>query len=283
LTTIATGKKLTKLGGGRISSANLSMQAGSTLAINAGTVSTSSITGDGAVEIHSGSLLSLESATAASKISALKFDGVTDAWQGKLDLKNSSLVVQATSTTLQGAFDTIVNQIRMGRAPGGQGITSSAATRDTAIGAILNNNGSGGVLYSSFFGQSVDANSILIRYTFNGDLDLDGIIDADDYAKMDAGFVQKLNGWANGDLDYNGKINADDYFLMDRAFSNQSSLPAPAALAFGPTNVPEPDLAAATAIFGALILRRRGSRRGASSSSARCSVGTTRRISSMLV
>src|SRR5207302_3540237 len=69
-----------------------------------------------------------------------------------------------------------------------------------------------------------------------------------------------------------------DFFLMDHAFAAQSSLPAP--LAFGPTNVPEPFLPLFAAL-GLLILRRRGSIRGASGSSARCSVGMTRKISSM--
>ncbi len=130
-------------------------------------------------------------------------------------------------------------------------------------------------------GQNVDANSILIRYTLNGDMNLDGAIDADDYARIDAGFAHQLSGWGNGDLDYSGSINADDFFLIDHAFANQSSLPMP--LALGPTNVPDPSLAAPIAALGLLALRRRGSLRGASSSSAKCSVGITRKISSMLV
>src|SRR5207245_5393090 len=139
----------------------------------------------------------------------------------------------------------------------GQGITSSTAasdaTRSSGIGAILNVNGSGGVLYNTFFGQSVDANSILIRYTLNGDLDLNGVIDADDYARIDAGFAQKLTGWINGDLDYGGNINADDFFLIDQAFASQSSLPAP--LALGPVNVPESCFAALIAGFLGLLMR----------------------------
>ena len=197
--------------------------------------------------MHSGGKVQLLSPTNASKVSALSFDGATNAWQGQLDIKDSSLIVQTTAATRQSVFATILNQIRMGRNSGamrwfGEGIASSAASRDgsrsTALGAILNDNGSGGALYTTFFGQAVDINSILIRYTFNGDLDLDGGIDADDYARMDAGFAQKLTGWGHGDLDYSGVINADDFFLIDHAFAAQTPLPAP--LAFGATSVPEP-------------------------------------------
>ena len=262
-TIVAAAKKLTKLGGGALNAANISMGSGSTLAVNAGSLFASSITGDGAVEIHSGSQLTLESATAASKVAALSFDGSTNAWQGTLDLTNSSLIVEASSVTRQTVLDTILNQIRTGRNSGatrwaGQAITSSTAaddsTRISGIGAILNDDGSGTVLYSTFFGQPVDINSILIRYTFNGDLNLDGDIDSDDYALLDAGFAQKLTGWANGDLDYSGTINADDFFLIDLAFANQSTLPAPLALA--PMNVPEPSFVAWIAAFGLVGLLR---------------------------
>ncbi|HEV8292116.1 MAG TPA: DNRLRE domain-containing protein, partial [Tepidisphaeraceae bacterium] len=199
-TSVAAEKQIAKLGGGRLNTSNISMGSGATLAVNAGSLFASSISGSGALEIHTGSQLTLESASAASKIATLTFDGSPNAWQGKLDLKNSSLIVQATAATRQTIFDAIVNQIRTARNStatrwGGQGITSSAAAADanrtSGIGAILNDNGSGGLLYSTFFGQSVDIKSILIRYTLNGDLDLDGGIDADDYARMDSGYLQK--------------------------------------------------------------------------------------------
>ncbi|HEV8607086.1 MAG TPA: alkaline phosphatase family protein [Tepidisphaeraceae bacterium] len=286
--TVDPGKKVTKQNSGTLAAGNISLASGATLAVSAGSVSANSITGAGALEIHASSRLTLNAGAGASKVSALNFDGSTNNWQGQLDLKNNSLIIQAASANRLAVLDTILNQIRTARNStstrwAGQGIASSTAasdsTRISGIGAILNDNGSGGVLYSSFFGQPVDINSILIRYTFNGDLDLDGGIDADDYARIDAGFAQKLTGWRNGDLNYSGSINADDFFLIDQAFSGQTAgMPPPA---FGPMNVPEPSFAALMAALGLLGLRRRGSPRGPSSS--RCSIGTTRRISSMLV
>jgi len=84
-------------------------------------------------------------------------------------------------------------------------------------------------------------NTILIRYTYTGDLNLDLDIDADDYALMDAGFATHAANYQSGDINLDGAINADDFFLIDRAFSNQGALlstlhtaaiPEPSTLAF---------------------------------------------------
>src|SRR5678815_4855645 len=73
----------------------------------------------------------------------------------------------------------------------GPGINSSAAAanaaRNTGLAAILNDNGSGVPLMATLNAQSVDANSLLFKYTYDGDSDLDGDVDVDDYARMHAG------------------------------------------------------------------------------------------------
>src|SRR5207237_4744922 len=91
-------------------------------------------------------------------------------------------------------------------------------------------------IYPSFDGQSVGTNDILVKYTYTGDADLDGDVDADDYAQIDAGFASHLSGYRNGDFNYSGAINSDDFFLIDDAFSDQAaplSLNQP-ALSFSP-------------------------------------------------
>jgi len=113
------------------------------------------------------------------------------------------------------------------------------------LGILLNDNGAGAPRYPNFGGLSADANSILVKYTLVGDLDLDGDVDADDYSRIDAGYAQHLSGYWNGDLDYNGRINADDFFAIDRAFSSplnqragaliapSAAVPEPAAIGLG--------------------------------------------------
>ena len=57
-----------------------------------------------------------------------------------------------------------------------------------------------------------------------------GVFDADDYAKIDAGFASHLTGYRNGDFNFSGgSPNSDDYFQIDRAFHNQGAALSSAA------------------------------------------------------
>src|SRR5439155_1191848 len=145
------------------------------------------------------------------------------------------LILRSSSATKNALLSSIGGYIRSGRNRGawnGPGVRSSAAagngSHNTGLAAILNDNGSGGAIFGAFNGQSVDANSILIKYTYDGDSDLDGDVDADDYARIDSGFAQKNNpgfvaSYRTGDFDYSNSVNSDDFFLIDRAFSTQGS------------------------------------------------------------
>jgi GH43 family beta-xylosidase len=53
-----------------------------------------------------------------------------------------------------------------------------------------------------------------------GDADLNGVVNFDDYVRIDNGFTNNLTGWANGDFDGNGQVNFDDYVLIDQSFNN---------------------------------------------------------------
>jgi hypothetical protein len=133
----------------------------------------------------------------------------------------------------------------------GNGLASSAAATDllhaTTLGVIVNDNGSGGVIRSTLDGQSVDVNTVLVKYTYTGDADLDGDIDADDYARIDGGFASHLSGYRNGDFNFSGGTpNSDDYFQIDRAFYNQG-----AALSSAVTPPPTVAFAASSTIVSA--------------------------------
>src|SRR5205814_6783194 len=72
-----------------------------------------------------------------------------------------------------------------------------------------------------FAGQTVDATTVLVKYTYVGDADLDGAITSNDYFQIDTGFLANRTGWINGDFDYSGSINSNDYFDIDLNFLNQ--------------------------------------------------------------
>jgi len=152
---------------------------------------------------------------------------------------------------------------------GPTGIISTAAANQsshlTALGMIVNDNGSGaplygsgGVLAGSFESQSPVDGDVLVKYTYYGDTNLDGKVDASDYSRIDAAFLADqtnpaaYTGWYNGDFNYDGVINGSDYTLIDNAFNTQgavlaSEIAAPSAVetseiapAAGTSAVPEP-------------------------------------------
>ncbi|HEV8377938.1 MAG TPA: DNRLRE domain-containing protein, partial [Tepidisphaeraceae bacterium] len=263
---IAGGKTITKSGTGTLdASGGISGTAGGTLVIEQGTVEARYFNGFvSRFSAGSRGVIKPDGTIAAtSKLLSLEFDGQPGAWQGQFDLTNNALIIQSDSANRMVVLARIADQIEFARNSGptlwsGQGITSSFAADSSGImglAVLLNDNGAGGPRYSTFSGLSADTNSILVKYTLVGDLDLDGDIDADDYSKIDAGYAQHLTGYWKGDLDYSGRINADDFFAIDRAFSSSFNQPGGAAIAPGAA-VPEPAAVGFGVIFTAVFALR---------------------------
>jgi autotransporter-associated beta strand protein len=123
---------------------------------------------------------------------------------------------------------------------------------------VLGISGSATTLWNQ---QTVDATSILVMYTYAGDLNLDGSINADDYAWIDLySPVPGAFGYTHGDINYDGSINADDYATIDLNSTRQTgsfatgARPAPIATL---TAVPEPSGLLVAAAAGSLLIRRR--------------------------
>ncbi|WP_428938187.1 hypothetical protein [Fontivita pretiosa] len=92
--------------------------------------------------------------------------------------------------------------------------------------------GPGDPFYTSFAGETVSGNEVLVKFTYFGDADLTGVIDATDYSLIDNGYVNRLTGWINGDFDYSGVIDATDYALIDNAYINQGGPLAESTVAY---------------------------------------------------
>ncbi len=197
---------------------------------------------------------------------SLSFDGASGAWQGLLDLANNDMIVH------NGVLADISSQITQGY-NGGQwngsaGIisTSAAATQNTALAVELNDDGTGNPLITQFDGESVGPTDVLIKYTYFGDANLDGVVNGSDYTLIDNGFNNQLTGWRNGDFNYDGVVNGDDYTLIDNAFNTQGApLMAQAQkmiagdtalITAANSSVPEPASLAAAMGIGLLLTRR---------------------------
>ena len=158
-----------------------------------------------------------------------------------VDIATHSMIVLGTLASRAGVLANIRSWIRSGRNGGawnGGGIISTAAaadsSRNTGLAAIINDRGDGSVVRSELGGVPVDANSILIKWTYNGDSDLNGIINADDYARLDLAFASGSGptDYFSGDFNYSNTTNSDDYFLIDKAYSGQGTVLSDGPAAF---------------------------------------------------
>lgn len=134
------------------------------------------------------------------------------------DLQGKDLVINTTAANRQVAFDWINQLVQEGR-----GFTDSTIGGSPLMNwvAVLNDNGAGAPLVTRFADQAVDASSILVKYTWRGDVNLDGEVNLGDYFIVDSGYLGKGRGYAKGDVNLDGEINLNDYFLVDSAYLNQ--------------------------------------------------------------
>jgi hypothetical protein len=74
---------------------------------------------------------------------------------------------------------------------------------------------------SEFAGVAVDESATLLKYTYVGDANLDGQVDALDYERVDLAIGDSnVLGVAAGDLNYDTLVNALDYELIDLNIGN---------------------------------------------------------------
>ena len=180
---------------------------------------------------------------------------------GVIDV-NSWLFVDGTQAGRDVAYEQVIDQLRGARNAkwAATGITSSAARSDpsgmTGLAAILNDNGDGAPIFTHFASgtQAATEDFTIVKYTWNGDANLDGIVNADDYFLADSGYITQKKGWYNGDFNYDGIINADDYFLIDSAYIAQSAV---LWHSHSPIPIPEPAFLSCFAVAALFALTRR--------------------------
>ena len=182
---------------------------------------------------------------------------------GTLDLTTSNLVVDYDTTSPMAAIAAMVASGLSGGTWNGMGITSADAAAEpdglTAVGVLDNTDEKVGGK-TAFEGEPVDATAVLVKYTWWGDANLDGVVDANDYDVIDKNFLFTPEpdnmGWWTGDYNYDGVIDANDYDRIDRAFLFQAGpLGAGDRAASVPT--PEPATLALLAVGALALVRRR--------------------------
>lgn len=219
--------------------------------------------------------------------------GSIAAQRGSIDLNDNKMVIDYFGD-LGSATSNIRSTIRGAFSSGtwaGQGLTSSLAINDAqkikavAYWEATDLLGLSGSDTAMWFGQPVDATSLLLATTYIGDLNFDGKVNGDDYALLDRslllygvstgvdprGISTGTATWVNGDVNYDGIIDASDFALIDKTYSLLNGGLSPDFLAmreaqFGEeyvthllASVPEPTSVGLLGIGGgaALIKRRR--------------------------
>ncbi len=239
-----------------------------------------------------------------SVVSGINIASSGGSFTGILDVKNNDIIIKPTvEDEAHGLanFQAVYSMITQGADQGaydGAGITSSTVNADAtasnaqgglAIGVMYNDDGSGGNADGSgnpiWGGANSDLGSFdgytnisqydtIVKYTFIGDLFLEGAVSVNDWATIfgNLGTTPHNSGpldqaWQNGDSFYQTSsgtpINVNDWATTFGLLTGQSSYPYTATFASGSGSasiaVPEPttlSMAAVGLIVGFFAVRR---------------------------
>jgi hypothetical protein len=150
-----------------------------------------------------------------------------------INLNNNDMILDYSGAT---QLENVRLMLRGGFASGawiGIGITSGTA----AAGPLAGRTGLGyaeatdlfTTFPATFSGQQVDNTSILVKFTFYGDANLDGSTNLNDFNVLAANFGQGGRRWVRGDNDYNLTINLADFNLLAAGFGGSGLAPDLAA------------------------------------------------------
>ncbi len=206
------------------------------LNLSAGAVVTSASTNSNAPALIAGDV-SIDNSTlniapngglaGVSQFSSLLITGT-----GKLNLRNNDLVLNyaASSSPFAQTNTYLKNGLTLLGGAGTTGITSNEVDGQTISGtmlALVDNGTIGGAITStSGFALTSPSTSIIIKYTWFGDSNLDGVVDGNDYALVDTGFGSGglFSGWVFGDYDFDDAVDGSDYALIDTGFLSQNQV-----------------------------------------------------------
>jgi len=179
----------------------------------------------GSLMVSNGAAAAMTAATTDSP-TTLSLVTLSIGTSGVLDVANNEVLINYGSGS--DPIGTIAGQIASGYAGGawnGSGIISSVA--QTTPG------------YALGYADAADVNNpaglqpgqIEILYTLEGDANLDGKVNGEDFVLMSGSFNQSVTaGWDQGDFDYSGAVNGTDFVLQAENFNQAAQIAVPAVV-----------------------------------------------------
>jgi hypothetical protein len=199
-----------------------------------------------------------------NRVNALTIQEVGGAVRGTWDLDNTLLAIDYTGAT---PLQSVKRYLASGYNNGswnGTGINSTMAGAFGLAEGYAEASDVLGPTGGTFNGEPVDGTTVLVRYTFYGDANLDTQVNLADFNRLASNFGGTNKIWSQGDFTYDGRVNLDDFNAFAANFG----------MTFGPTvtaddwaalasAVPEPSTifglfgVAATAAMSRSYLRRK--------------------------
>ena len=183
--TIATTGSLTSTSITVAQNAALNLTAGSNLP------NTANVTANGTVALG-----------ASDTFASLTLGGATNNWTGALNLAGNKLVIKPTAGNKATALANAQNQAATG--------AISSSTLSASFGVAVIDNAALVTPFTTFGGQSVDANSLLLAPELLGDSNADGTVDLTDLSTVLNNFGATTASWTSGNFDGQSTIDLTD-------------------------------------------------------------------------
>lgn len=214
------------------------------------------------LNVSNGAMVQVTPRTDGQRAKVLVANTIT--LEGSLDLTSNDMLLRSrTETEVRSWVASWWND----GARNGKGLMSSLSgtgpgLNELATLAVVSNNNNGAPLFATFDGVSASTSDVLVKYTFLGDTDLSGSVDASDLQNLITGLRGNLTGWRNGDNNYDGTVDGDDLANLLRVMRLAGTATfGSSADANNPSSsggvVPEPSAALTVLAALPLLTRRR--------------------------
>jgi hypothetical protein len=144
-----------------------------------------------------------------------------------LDLADNDMVIDYTGASpMPGIIAVLIAGFNGGGWNGAAGIVSSVAAlgTNTSIG-YAEATDLFTVFTATFAGRSVDNTSVLLKYTYNGDTNLDGTVNLSDFNKLASNFGQSPRRWVHGNSNFDNTVNLADFNRLAANFGQGGLAP----------------------------------------------------------